>query len=121
MHEEEKDATYELSVNRAFRIAQGLARVACTGLTEQQHITKKSLDAIELYLKIVLAESIGPDSRETSDINEKYVLASRAVRESVEDVVTRAHAIRAGKRIAVSSLQLARRTVLLGQTSHQRP
>ena len=120
MHEE-MDTTYELAVDRAFEIARGLASVACAGLREQQHVTDKTLDAIKLYLSIVLAEGIGPDSREKPDMTEKYALATREVRDSNDDVVSRARAIRAGERIAVSSLQLARRAVLLGQDPHQRP
>lgn len=117
---EEMDTPYELAVDRAFEIARGLASVACTGLREQQHITEKTLDAIKLYLSVVLAESAEPDIREKPDMTEKYALAARAVRDSDGDVVTRARAIRAGERIAVSSLQLARRAVLLGQDPHQR-
>ncbi|MBC7869181.1 hypothetical protein H7X69_03340 [Candidatus Saccharibacteria bacterium] len=103
---EELDIKYELAIDRVFETARELASVACAGLREQEFITDETLCALELYLSIALTES------DKSDVSKKYRLAATATRNNGNSIVSQAYAIKAGKRTAVRSLQLARRIVL---------
>lgn len=103
---EEMDNKHGLAIERVFEIARNLAYITCDGLRERQHISDNTLSSIELYLDVALNESI------ESNMSERYQLASTEIRENVNDVLSRRHGIRAGKRIAMLSLERARRTVL---------
>ena len=103
---EEMDNKHGLAVERVFAIARNLAHITCDGLRERQYISDNTLSSIELYLDVALDGSI------ESNLSERYRLAAMETREKVNDVLSRGHGIRAGKRIAMLSLERARRTVL---------
>ncbi|MEP7205137.1 MAG: hypothetical protein ABI716_03010 [Candidatus Saccharibacteria bacterium] len=96
------------AVDRMFKIANNNAKEAANRLTEQGHIRRETLLALELYLDISLDRDNGSDAK-----NRHHLAAAETLGSSIGDTLSRSRAVRIGKRIALVSLWSARQAAMI--------